>query len=163
GPVAWAGWSSGVSAQSIGLAGMAFAALGGQVTRSAQPPWSWSSPRTASRAQLRAPARVTRSVVMRASPRVRARRPPQARRGAGLPPPRGPGGEVRDLALDDGPVRPVALLPGRVFLGGAGALQHRFVRVDGDGAPAPRRGADWPQRAGGAPGPERCPAAAGGR
>src|SRR5262249_49345298 len=53
--------------------------------------------------------------------------------GAGPPPTPGPAGEVRDLALDDGPVRPVALLPGRVFLGGAGALQHRFVRVDGDG------------------------------
>src|SRR5262249_43179662 len=47
----------------------------------------------------------------------------------------GPAGEVGDLALDDGPVRPVALLPGRVTLGGAGALQHRLVRVDGDGAP----------------------------
>src|SRR5215471_8814421 len=82
--------------------------------------------------------------------------------GAGLPAAPGPAGEVGDLALDDGPVRFVALLPGWVALGGAGALQHRFVGVDGDGAPAPGRGAAWPQWAGGAPGAERGPAAAAG-
>jgi hypothetical protein len=69
---------------------------------------------------------------------------------------------VGDLALDDGPVRSVALLPGRVALGGAGALQHRLVRVDGDGASVPRCGARRAERAGGAPGAERCPAAAAG-
>src|SRR5215468_2606766 len=84
--------------------------------------------------------------------------------GAGPPTAPGPAGEVGDLALDDGPVRFVALLPGRVALGGAGALQHRLVRVDGDGAPAPGSGACGTQRAGGAPGAERGPAvAAGGR
>src|SRR5215468_7170500 len=61
--------------------------------------------------------------------------------GAGPPAAPGPAGEVGDLALDDGPVGAVALLPGRVALGGAGALQHRLVRVDGDGAPAPGGGA----------------------
>ena len=58
---------------------------------------------------------------MRARPRVRA-----------SPAAPGPAGEVGDLPLDDGPVRPVALLPGRVALGGAGLLQDRLVRVDGD-------------------------------
>src|SRR6516225_1199071 len=61
-----------------------------------------------------------------------------AGQAAGTGPPAAPGatGEVGDLALDDGPVGFVALLPGGIALGGAGALQHSFVRVDGDGAPA---------------------------
>src|SRR6516165_11475867 len=80
--------------------------------------------------------------------------------GAGPPAAPGPAGEVRDLALDDGPVRFVALLPGWVALGSAGTLQHRLVRVDGDGAAAPGGGAVRPQRAGGAPGAERGPPAA---
>src|SRR5215471_12108921 len=80
--------------------------------------------------------------------------------GAGVAAAPGPAGEMGDLALDDGPVGAVALLPGRIPLGGAGALQHRLVGVDGDGAAAPRRGAQRAERAGGAPGAERGPAAA---
>jgi hypothetical protein len=60
--------------------GMVFLSAGSHVARSAHPAGSWSSPRTASRAQLKAPARVARSVALRASLRVRALRPPQARR-----------------------------------------------------------------------------------
>ena len=67
-----------------GLAGV-ISRRAAQVAGSAQPVWSWRSPRTARRAQLRAPARATRSVVMRATPRVRALRPPQARRVKGRP------------------------------------------------------------------------------
>src|SRR6202042_1121744 len=80
--------------------------------------------------------------------------------GAGSPAAPGPAGEVGDLALDDGPVSAVGLLPGRVTLDGAGTLQHCLVRVDGDGAPAFGGGARRSQRAGGAPGTERCLAAA---
>src|SRR5215831_2584489 len=64
-----AGWWGGV----LDVDGVAFQRLGVHVVRSAQPLWWWSRPRTASRAQLMAAARVTRSVVMRARPRVRAR------------------------------------------------------------------------------------------
>src|SRR5215831_14898225 len=42
--------------------------------------------------------------------------------GAGPAPAPGTASEVGDLALHDGPVRPVALLPGRVALGGPGLL-----------------------------------------
>src|SRR5215831_10792726 len=80
-----AGWWGGV----LDVDGVAFQRLGVHVVRSAQPLWWWSRPRTASRAQLMAAARVTRSVVMRARPRVRALRPPQARRVKWVYPPRG--------------------------------------------------------------------------
>ena len=44
----------------------------------------------------------------------------------------GAAGEVADLAFHDGPVGPVVLLPGRVFLAGLGVLQRGFMGVDAD-------------------------------
>ena len=89
-----------------------------QVAASTQPVLSWPSPRTARRAQLMAPARAHR---WRCGPA----------RGCGLCGRPGPAGEMGDLAFDEGPVCPVALLPGGVTLDGAGFLQDVLVRMDG--------------------------------
>src|SRR6266516_7724826 len=97
-----------------------------------------------------------------AGPGVKVGRDAAQSPGAGFAPAPGPAGEVGDLALDERAVRPVAVLPGGITLGGAGFLQDVLVRVDGDGPPAAGAGAGRAQRAGGAPGPERGLAAAAG-
>src|SRR6266568_9540481 len=115
-----------------------------RVVWSAQPVWSWPSPRTASRAQLRG-----------SGAGIKVGSDASQATGAGFAPAPGPAGEVGDLAFDSGPVGAVALLPGRIALAAHG---H---------AAAPLLGAGWrwsaraatrarrPQRADGAPGPER--------
>jgi hypothetical protein len=95
-----------------------------QVVATIHPVSSRARPRAARRAQLSAPARVSRSVMMRSLPRVRACRPPQARRT-----------KWGDLALDGESVSPVALEPARVGLFGPGTLEQCFVGTDGDRAP----------------------------
>jgi hypothetical protein len=92
-----------------------------------QPVPSCSAPSAASRAQLIAPARVCRSVVMQG----------QAA-GAGPAPAPAPAGKVGDLPFHDGTDGFVAFLLGRVALLSTGPLQNVLTRVDRDGPPARR-------------------------